>query len=231
MSKIQVLLLLAAVAAVAAGGVAVAQGGGAGTINGCVGDRGVLRVVGAASDCTVGESPIAWNQQGPKGETGPPGVSTDVVKLDELQSGDGAPGSKRLTPKEKKVLPKSTLVTPKTSGAAHSVFRDTDVVIPGLTVLEPPVEVAKLILPAGRWVIVAKAMMVGQTAGNVVGCTLVAGVDSDSGSDGPGTFTRTVVHRFKKPGRVLLQCWGSGRVSGVKITGMSFGSLVNKPYP
>lgn len=41
------------------------------TINGCYANKsGALRVVNSAGACKSGETPISWNQQGPKGEQG-----------------------------------------------------------------------------------------------------------------------------------------------------------------
>jgi hypothetical protein len=66
----------------AAGGVAFATiPDSGGTIHGCYSKiNGVLRVVDSASDCRTGETPIGWNQQGPKGDPGPPGkdVTTNI---------------------------------------------------------------------------------------------------------------------------------------------------------
>ena len=68
----------------ATGGVALAAGqliGANNTINGCYGKQtGLLRVIDAEAGktCTVFESPISWNQQGPKGDTGAQGPRGDT---------------------------------------------------------------------------------------------------------------------------------------------------------
>jgi hypothetical protein len=52
-------------------------------INACAKSNGALRVVAAPTDCKASETPLSWNQQGPKGDPGDmgePGM-------------DGAPGS------------------------------------------------------------------------------------------------------------------------------------------
>jgi Collagen triple helix repeat (20 copies) len=70
-------LALVAIVALAATGVAYAAIPGAnGVINGCYEKRiGILRVIdaGAGKTCTSLETPISWNQQGPKGDIGPQG--------------------------------------------------------------------------------------------------------------------------------------------------------------
>ena len=50
-----------------------AQGGGEVRIDGCIGQNGQLRVVGASGDCRKNESPIDWNREGPQGPQGPAG--------------------------------------------------------------------------------------------------------------------------------------------------------------
>ena len=82
--------LLALIAfAVTAGGVAYATiPGSNGTINGCYEKRtGALRVIDAdaGAKCTSFETPISWNQQGPKGPSGPAGPGGPA-------GADGAPG-------------------------------------------------------------------------------------------------------------------------------------------
>jgi len=46
-----------------------------GTIHGCVGKHGALRVVKSASKCTSKEHAISWNSKGPQGPTGAPAAS------------------------------------------------------------------------------------------------------------------------------------------------------------
>jgi hypothetical protein len=86
---------LAAAALVGATGVAYATGGlSDGVIHGCYKiSGGDLRV---GSDCTSKEKPLAWNVQGPKGDTGARGAKGDTG--DDGQRGargnDGAKGDK-----------------------------------------------------------------------------------------------------------------------------------------
>lgn len=72
------ILPCALVAVLVAGGVAVAAStgivGADGTIKGCYRSvGGDLRLVDDSTPCRQNESPISWNQQGAKGETGPQG--------------------------------------------------------------------------------------------------------------------------------------------------------------
>jgi hypothetical protein len=98
----RVTLAITAVAIVAiAGGVtyAVADIGGDGVIHGCyTKGGGVLRVVDPSGrqECSGNQTPISWNQQGPKGATGPqgptgpqgvPGTSTYTVFIGTMVPG------------------------------------------------------------------------------------------------------------------------------------------------
>ena len=69
-----VVLVGAAVAAIAAAGVAYSSGGGSGTLTACVNDtNGNMRLVASASDCRQHESAVTWNAEGQTGATGPTG--------------------------------------------------------------------------------------------------------------------------------------------------------------
>jgi len=67
--RLLALALLVAVAAVFASA-AFAQNG---VIQACVKPNGNLRLVASPADCNANETPLAWNQQGPKGDKGDPG--------------------------------------------------------------------------------------------------------------------------------------------------------------
>jgi type VI protein secretion system component Hcp len=43
------------------------------TIHACVNEKGAVRIVSATATCLKGETPTAWNQQGPVGPVGPAG--------------------------------------------------------------------------------------------------------------------------------------------------------------
>ena len=96
MSKRGRLLLLAVVALLVAvgGGVAYATipTSGTGVINGCYEKRtGILRVIDAEAGktCTSFETPISWNQMGPKGDRGAEGLAGPVG----AQGAKGEPGA------------------------------------------------------------------------------------------------------------------------------------------
>jgi hypothetical protein len=62
-----------ALALTAGGAVAAGVIGADGTITGCYGKNGQLRVVAAAEECKGTEQVLTWNQKGPKGDQGEPG--------------------------------------------------------------------------------------------------------------------------------------------------------------
>jgi hypothetical protein len=82
---------------VALAGVAVAAiPDSEGVIHGCYQKRsGALRVVESADDCRATERPLTFNQQGPRGATGPPGppgAGANTRTLDRLTLTDGQSG-------------------------------------------------------------------------------------------------------------------------------------------
>jgi len=93
----QVILLALLAAAVAAGATYAAIPDSSGVIHGCYTNKGgILRVIdpSAGAKCTTLETALAWNQQGPKGNTGatgpagppgPTGPSGTVARLDDLE--------------------------------------------------------------------------------------------------------------------------------------------------
>ena len=58
------------VVAALGGGFALAHGGDASQIHGCVDKKGDLSVIGADESCSTQETPLDWNIVGPKGDTG-----------------------------------------------------------------------------------------------------------------------------------------------------------------
>jgi hypothetical protein len=130
---------------------------------------------------------------------------------------------------------------------AYSTFRDGPVDVNNFIEFAgggiqglPPTTVAKLALPAGKWVIVAKANGIdSQEIGGLedivgtLGCALVAGADYDVSRSGwASTLASTVVHRFPKPGAVELRCQGFyTAASWIKITAVRVASLKNTPFP
>jgi hypothetical protein len=109
----------------------------------------------------------------------------------------------------------------------------------------PLTEMVSLPLPAGRWFVMAKAMVTG-VADDIgtysVNCRLSAGGDFDVAlvapmhSGGPNSrlpIVLTVVHHFQAPGEAALAC--SAHVSGSAVIGlitvqaMKVGTLTNGP--
>jgi hypothetical protein len=221
----------------------VAAGGGAmaalpdsdGTIHGCVGARGALRVIEPPTTCEAGETPLDFNQTGPPGErgpAGPPGPDLTAEQTQLEQAADAPPA--RVLPKKPKLSRRQKLaLKPEKQLEAFSVYRDDkQLVLPiGKTV-------ASLLLPAGRWVITAKAMVFAGPAT----CALQAGPDVDEvfalQSDAVALM---VVHRFAGVGQVILRCRGrkseiisthplkiaGTTVSRVKITALEVDKLTN----
>jgi hypothetical protein len=107
----------------------------------------------------------------------------------------------------------------------------------------PPV-VASLPLPAGRWVVQAKAqasldynpnqaVVAAGATYDVVGCQLRAGADTDgSRVEGfSGTLALQVVHRHTSPGLVQLECYAmlALKLSDIKPTAIRVAKLKNQP--
>jgi hypothetical protein len=246
---------IVAVAAVAlaagAGGVAVAQSGGS-TIFACSNNlRESIRFVGEGVACAAGETLVTWGQQGPAGPPGEPGR----VTFDQPPAVDAtlARANRSFAVRAKK-LPKKRIAQLKAAdsepGEARAAYRDGPVALPsslaaflGLTQGQPPPVVASLPLPAGRWVVSAKAnasldynpQMAVAAAGDtfdVVGCQLRAGVDTDvSGVEGfSGALAMQVVHRYTTPGLVQLECWGllQPTLHAIKLTAIRVSKFTNQ---
>jgi hypothetical protein len=107
----------------------------------------------------------------------------------------------------------------------------------------PPV-VASLPLPAGRWVVQAKAqasldydpkqaIVAAGATYDVVGCQLRAGADTDVARvEGfSGTLALQVVHRYTSPGLVQLECYAmlAPTLSAIKLTAIRVAKLKNQP--
>ena len=134
-------------------------------------------------------------------------------------------------------------------GEARAVYRDGPVQLESafaaaLTGKPVPAPiVATLPLPAGRWVINAKANAVldydvqqavvaaGATYDSVA-CELRAGADEDTaGADGfSSVLALQVVHRYTGPGLVQLQCYGllEPKLANIKVTAVRVAKLKNQ---
>lgn len=253
-------LAIAAVVALAAaaGGAAIAAPGDGATIAACTNNlRESIRFVDEGVACAAGETLLTWNKQGPAGppgERGPQGTTGVAFQRSPAVEATLARAdrsfSKRPKKPPKKLIAKLQADDAK-PGEARAVFRDGQVQLPstlaafaGLTQGQPPPVVASLPLPAGRWVVNAKAQAIldynpklaviaaGATY-DTVNCQLRAGVDSDvSGVSGfSGILALQVVHRYKAPGLVQLECYGllEAKVSAIKITAIRVSKLKNQP--
>lgn len=124
---------------------------------------------------------------------------------------------------------------------AFSAFRDTQASVPTGGTQQPVLTLTDL--PAGRYVIVAKATVNnGTNTERYVSCRLTAGTDTDDSDIGVGTnagfldlnsVSLTVVHEFGAPGSAVLSCNNNGAtandtlVGDRKITAIRVESLVN----
>lgn len=241
--------------AAAAGGVAVAAPGDGGTIYACTNNlRGNLRVVDQGVACAADETLLSWNQQGPvgpAGSAGPPGErgpqGPSVAAVDRPPAVDAAlqradrSFAKRPPSPSKRLIARLKATDPA-AGEARSVYRDGVVSLPSAIAEfvggkeSPPLVVASLVLPAGRWTVNAKAQASVVAAGDTydtVTCRLAAGVDADraSFSGFSGILALQLVHRFTKPGLVQLACYGllQPKVREVKITAVRVAKLTNEP--
>ena len=252
-------LIAACVAAFAlasglAGGGMVWARTSASQIDACVEARTGYLVLGRCAG-----QPLSWNVEGPAGPPGPPGP--------QGAPGATGPPGKGLEPKPAskdqlalraatpKVLhtpskPKpgalqhlSKLELPDGEVQAWSVYHDQAIFVPNAlgTLLDPgsakAVVAAHLDVPAGKYVVVAKAAVFRQ-AGNQsaevsgVRCTLLAGADfDDAAATEWNTLSLTVVHSFAKPGRIELRCSSWGLVppvlEDVKVTAIRVAALKN----
>lgn len=156
--------LVVAVAAliVAAAGGALAQTGGGAVIQGCVSRTGALELITSENTaCEATQQPIAWNQQGPKGDKGDRGEPGDRVSPEAIAIDQHADTT----------LPKETLAKPKLSkkqaeklatlepapGEAYQFLRSGQVALKNWFLTEEYTFVGRLVLPKGRWSINAKA--------------------------------------------------------------------------
>jgi hypothetical protein len=135
----------------------------------------------------------------------------------------------------------SPLATSHTGPAAFSTFKDSFTLT---TQANQRVTVARLPVPAGRYVVVAKLYLGPPTSGlsEAVMCDLTAGADFDRSTvnhDATIAFVSAsfnVVHRYKMPGTVFLRCThafssGSAPVQFIKITAIRVETLSNVQSP
>lgn len=224
----------------AAGGVAYsAIPTGEGVISACYSSStGALRLTdpqdAVPRPCQSGETPLSWNQRGAQGPAGPPGATggseippagLDLIRHPS-RSKTKAPSA--LSPAVVKGLSGPT----EPESTAYSTYRNGAFLLPDGGVWT---RVARLALPAGRWVISAKTTVEPGFDGATTGyafCTLRAGNDSDDFLHRSyATVSGQVVHRFTKPGAVELRCADVGYttyVTQTKLTAIRVASLHNK---
>ena len=170
---------------------------------------------------------------------GPPGPPGPAPKPEELAA-ERAQLGKLLARKSKKPslkLAKKLAVAPAVASEARSTFNDKFVMVPFSFVKSKTV--ASLGLPAGRWVIHAKANTLyslehysSPTQPPRIFCVLKAGADSDLAYATEGTLAPHVVHRFTEPGLAELNCTAipSGMaLTRIKITAIRVSKLTNTP--
>jgi hypothetical protein len=243
--------------AAAAGGVAIAAPGDGATVFACTNNlRQSIHFVDEGVACDAGETLLTWNRQGPAGppgERGPQGATG--VTFERSPAVDAAvTRAERSFAKRPRKLPKKIVAQLKAAdaevGEARAAYRDGPVALPselaeflGITPAQPPLVVATLALPAGRWVVNAKAqaslkydakkaVVAAGATYDTVSCQLRAGVDTDvSGVSGfSGTLALQVVHRYTTPGLVQLECFGllDPKLGAIKITAIRVTKLTNQ---
>jgi len=241
--------------AAAAGGVAVAAPGDGATIAACTNNlRESIRFVDEGVACAAGETLLTWNKQGPAGPPGERGAAG--VAFERSPAVDAAlKRADRSFAKRPKKLPKKRIAQLKAAdpepGEARAAYRDGPVALPsalaaflGIAQPKAPPVVASLPLPAGRWVVNAKAqasldynpkqaVVAAGATYDVVGCQLRAGADTDdSRVEGfSGTLALQVVHRYTTPGLVQLECYAmlAPKLSHIKLTAIRVAKLKNQP--
>jgi len=219
------IVALGVVAAVAAGVSYAAIPSLNGTISACVDAKGGLKVIDVdnAATCGPNTTPLTWNLRGPQGLTGPQGPKGDPGVLGPK----GDPGVQGI---------QGPQGTPGTSDAHQK--RGPDL---GLAGLWYPSVVASLDLPAGKYVLSAKAWVHNPQANVEHKCVLAAGNDQDEqmlqtgiydnaylNDNLEGEMTLMTAHEFASPGTVTLTCsskWGQTTVKRPVITAIKVGNL------
>jgi hypothetical protein len=118
------------------------------------------------------------------------------------------------------------------AGTAYSTHFEAAVVLK-----TAPAVVATLTLPAGSYVLTAKAQIDTIADNDIVECDLVAGTNADKSFVQGGTahqsqiLTNSLVQQFTAPGPVQLSCLGlaGGSVSQVRLTAIQVANVVNSP--
>jgi hypothetical protein len=232
--------VLVAVGALSGGGLVWAQGS-ANEISACVEPRTGYLVYGRS----CGGSSIVWSQEGPAGVQGPAGPQgapgprgaagkgVEPPPAAAIQLRNHPPKGLKAAPGKPDLVRLAKLKPSLGSDGiwAFSSYHDQDVPFPSIKDGFTPKLVSHLDVPAGKYVVVAKAdgsTEIYDVLGFVV-CSLVAGLDSDTSSfRGDGNLALTVVHAFAEPGRIAFRCSGFGSlVRRIKITAIRVDVLKN----
>jgi len=231
---------LVAVGTLVGGGLVWARGT-ASEVSACVEPRTGYLVYGRSCG---GES-LTWSQQGPagpQGQAGPQGAAgpkgdrgkgLEPPSAAEIQAHKNPPKGLKAAPGKPNLAKLAKLKPSLSAGGvwAFSSFHDQEVQFNSIQGGFAPKGVAHLDVPAGKYVVVAKADGWSESYDTLgfVACYLVAGVDFDTSSTrGDSTLALTVVHSFAKPGQIALRCVGFGSVlTHVKITAIRVDVLKN----
>ena len=231
---------LVALGALSGGGIVWARGA-ATEIKACVEPRTGYLVYGQS----CGGASIVWSQEGPAGPAGPagpqgaPGPRGAVGKgleppsAAEIQLRKQPPKGLRAMPGKPDLVRLAKLKPSLGNGGvwAFSSFHDQDVSLGSLKDAFTPKQVSHLDVPAGKYVVAAKADAYSEFYDDLgfVSCSVVAGVDSDTSSTkGDSSLALTVVHTFTEPARIAFRCVGLGSiVRHVKITAIRVDVLKN----
>jgi hypothetical protein len=187
----------------------------AGVIHACFKtDSGQLRVSDSGS-CNPSETELSWSQEGPPGPPGPQGVQGP-----QGPAGPAGPGGDVLT-----------------------TLNDDNLGLPiPIAPINVPVTIAALPVAAGSYAIDAVLNVDNATFDpNFVGCSLIAGADSDrafaslAGQTDPADQARLALrtaHTFAQAGEVELRCSGLADAIGtrIRITAVRAASLTIVPF-
>jgi hypothetical protein len=206
---------------VAAAGGALAQTGGGAVIQGCVSRTGALELITAENTaCEATQQPIAWNQQGPKGDRGDKGdpgdrVSPEAIAIDQHADTTLAKetlAKPKLSPKQAQKL----LNLDPAPGEAYQFLRSAQVPLKDWYKTEDYTYVGRLALPKGRWSIHVKARAAA-TAGasdypstyqGRVRCMLTSLKGSDTAEAQGGLALQLAISLPQNVSAVNLHCTG-----------------------
>ena len=150
--------LVVAVAALiaAAGGGALAQTGGGAVIQGCVSRTGAVELITAENTaCEPTQQPIAWNQQGPKGDKGDQGTPGDRLSPEATairqQAENTLSKAKLGKPKVSSKLAQEVVNLEPAPGEAFQFLRSAQVQLKDWFKTEEYTYMGRLVLPKGRF--------------------------------------------------------------------------------